>query len=167
MFIREEIESKKAKVRGLLDELGLDGIVIKKIANFAWLTGGGINYVGITSEVGICALAVTRNGDFVISNVIEAPRLRDEEQVVEMGFEQKTYPWHDDNGENAAVNAILPGGKIGSDFGFPGSADVNGRLNALRWSLDRWEIGRCLLSMHAEVSYVENVPKLWNGVTKY
>lgn len=142
MFIREEIEGKKAKVRKLLDELGLDGILLKKISNFAWLTGGAINYVGITSEVGICTLAVTRNGDYVISNVIEGPRLRDEEELVKQGYQQKTYPWHNDNGETEIVAAILPGGKIGSDFGYPGSTDVNGKLNELRWSLDQWEIER-------------------------
>ena len=142
MFIKEEIESKKAKVRKLLDELNLDGILIKRISNFAWLTGGGINYVGITAEVGICPILITREKDYVISNAVEMPRLRDEELVAEQGYEQRSYPWHNDAGEGETVAAIMKGGKLGSDFGFPGSADVSGRLNELRWSLTHWEVER-------------------------
>lgn len=142
MFVKEEIEGKKAKVRALLGELGLDGILIKRISNFAWLTGGGINYVGITSEVGICPILITKDRDYVISNVIEAPRLLDEEQVDQQGYEQLTYPWHDDAGEGACVAKAVASGKVGSDYGFPGSTDVSGRLNELRWSLTQWEVER-------------------------
>ncbi len=142
MFVREEIEGKKKKVRALLDELGLDGILLKKISNFAWMTGGGINYVGITSEVGICPILITRDKDYVISNRIEAPRLKDEELVAEQGYEQRMYPWHNDAGEAETVAAIMKGGKLGSDFGFPGSVDVNHPINLMRWSLTSWEVER-------------------------
>lgn len=142
MFIKEEIEGKKAKVRALLDELKLDGILIKRIGNFAWLTGGGINYVGITAEIGICPILITRGKDYLISNRVEEPRLRDEEMAAEQGYEQKVYPWYNDAGEAETVAALVPSGKIGSDFGFPGSVDVNPQLNNLRWSLTPWEVER-------------------------
>ncbi len=142
MFIKEEIEGKKAAVRRLLDELGLDGILIKKIANFAWLTGGGINYVGITSEVGICPILITRDKGYIISNHIEAPRLRDEELLLEQGYEQRDYPWYHDAGEGETITALVGQAKLGSDYGHPGSVDVNKQLNLLRWSLSRWEVER-------------------------
>ncbi|MCL2000931.1 MAG: aminopeptidase P family N-terminal domain-containing protein [Planctomycetes bacterium] len=142
MFVKEEIEGKREKVRNILSECGLDGILIKKISNFAWLTGGGINYVGITTEVGICPLLITKDKDYIISNKIEAPRLRDEELLLEQGYVQKEYPWYNDAGEAETVKAILGTGKIGSDYGFPGSMDVNPQLNLLRWSLTHWEVER-------------------------
>ncbi len=142
MFVKEEIEGKKRKVRQLLAELGLDGILIKKISNFAWLTGGGINYVGITSEVGICPILITRDKDYIVSNKIEAPRLKDEELLADQGYEQKTYAWHNDAGEAETVKAVMGSGKLGSDYGFPGSVDVNRQLNLLRWSLTHWEVDR-------------------------
>lgn len=142
MFVKEEIEEKKGKVRKLLDEFGLDGILVKRIANFAWLTGGGINYVGITTEMGICPILVTRDGDYVISNVIEAPRLRDEELLEDQGYQQLAYSWYNDAGEAEAIAGVMKGGKLGSDYGFPGSRDVSGRLNELRWSLSPWEVER-------------------------
>ncbi len=142
MFVKEEIEGKKQKVRKILSELGLEGILIKKVSNFAWLTGGGINYVGITSEVGICPILITKDKDYVISNKIEAPRLRDEELLLEQGYLQKEYPWHNDAGEAETVKTILGAGKVGSDYGFPGSVDVNRQLNQLRWSLTGWEVER-------------------------
>ena len=138
MFVKEELEEKRGKIRKLLDELGMDGILVKKIHNFAWLTGGGINYVGITSETGICPLLITRNGDYVISNCIEAPRLREEELMEDKGYRQAVYPWHNDKGEAEAVADLAKGGKLGSDCGHPGSVDVNQRLNLLRWSLSQW-----------------------------
>ena len=142
MFIKEEIETKKAKVRALLDALDLDGIMIKKISNFAWLTGGGINYVGLTSEVGICPAIITRDKDYIISNAVEAPRIRDEEMMIEQGYEQHSYPWHNDAGENEIVAKIMGSGKLGSDCGFPGSVDVNPQLNKMRWSLTSWDVQR-------------------------
>ena len=142
MFIKEEITGKKAKVRALLTELELDGLLIKKTSNFAWITGGGRNWVGITSEVGASPLLITKDQDYAISTVVEAPRLGEEELLPEQGYRQETYAWHNDAGEAETVAALMKGGKIGSDYGFPGSVDVNGHLNRLRWSLNDWEIER-------------------------
>ncbi|MDR2390136.1 MAG: aminopeptidase P family N-terminal domain-containing protein [Planctomycetota bacterium] len=142
MFVEEEIREKKAKVRELLGEFGLDGILIKRTANFAWITGGGINYVGITSDVGLCPVLVTRDRDYVIANQVEAPRIRDEEMMERQGYELKTCPWYDEGGESKAVAAIIGDGKLGSDCGHPGAMDVGASLNQLRWSLTPWEIDR-------------------------
>ena len=73
MFIQEEIQGKKALVKKLLEEQKLDGIYLKKSSNFAWLTGGRHNLVGVATEFGVAGLLITGNKDYVICNEIEAP----------------------------------------------------------------------------------------------
>ena len=49
--VRHEFDTKVARVRSLLAAKGLDAAFIKRQDNFAWLTCGGRNYVGM-GEVG-------------------------------------------------------------------------------------------------------------------
>jgi Xaa-Pro aminopeptidase len=142
MFVEEEIKGKKAKARELLEKFGLDGILIKRTANFSWITGGGINYVGITADVGLCPVLITRDRDYVIANQVEAPRIRDEEMMIEQGYELMSYPWYDEKGEGRIVTAIVGNGKLGSDCGYPSSVDMGEELNRLRRPLTSWEINR-------------------------
>ena len=43
----EERSIKLGRLRGMMEARGLDGVFLKRQDNFAWLTGGGINYVGL------------------------------------------------------------------------------------------------------------------------
>ena len=57
-------QEQTIKVQRLTDIMAakdLDAIYIKRQDNFAWLTCGGINYVGL-GEMGNCGLLVTRDG---------------------------------------------------------------------------------------------------------
>ena len=74
----EERSVKLNRLYAIMDDKNLDAIYLKRQDNFAWLTGGGINYVGL-GEMGNCGLLVTRDGKtYAITNNIEAPRMRDE-----------------------------------------------------------------------------------------
>jgi Xaa-Pro aminopeptidase len=139
-FVPEEITIKKAQVRELLGELGLDAVYLKKSANFSWLTGGGYNLVGLATEMGVAGALVTTDSLFIVCSNIEAPRMRDEERLGEEGYEIVAFPWNDD--QEAAIVAKLAGGKFGADHVFPGAVDISGRLNPLRYSLSSWEVER-------------------------
>ena len=76
----EERSIKLGRLRGMMEARGLDGVFLKRQDNFAWLTGGGINYVGL-GEMGNCGLLVTQKGTYAVTNNIEAPRMRDEEKL--------------------------------------------------------------------------------------
>ena len=52
------------------------------------MTCGGLNLVGITTEVGATSLLITEDSKFVISNNIEAPRMIEEEGLEKQGFRQ-------------------------------------------------------------------------------
>lgn len=142
MFVRDEIQVKIARVRAMLDDLGLDAALVKKTANYAWLTGGGINYVGVAGEVGVFPVLVARDRLYVIANNIEMARVLDEELLREQGYEPVSYPWYKETGEADAVAGLVGSLRLGSDCGFAGAKDVNGPLARLRWSLTPWEIDR-------------------------
>ena len=47
-------------------------LLLKRQANFSWMTCGGLNLVGITTEVGANSLLILEHGKYVLSNNIEA-----------------------------------------------------------------------------------------------
>jgi Xaa-Pro aminopeptidase len=139
-FVPEEIAEKKRRVRILLEALELEAVYLKKSANFAWVTGGGYNIVGLATEMGVAGVLLTGNRGYVVCSNIEALRMEKEERLVEQGYEIVTFPWNDDR--EAAIVAELAGGKFGADHPFPGAVDVSAKLNPLRYSLTPWEVER-------------------------
>lgn len=73
MVTRQEIQEKERRVREFMSSRGLGALLLKRQANYSWMTGGGLNLVGITTEFGATSLLITENSKFVISNNIEAP----------------------------------------------------------------------------------------------
>ena len=141
MVQHEEVQGKKAKVRQLLEKLALDGILLRKQCNFSWLTAGGLNLVGIATEMGVASLLITPDKEYVLCNNIEAPRIEQEEQLPEQGYEVRSYPWHDDQ-EQQLVKELTKNGRVGCDSPFPGTQDIVKEFNPLRYSLTPWEVER-------------------------
>lgn len=140
MSVQAEITEKLRRVRGLLRELKLDGVYLKRHANFAWITGGQTSVINIASDLGAVGILVTETDAFAISNSIEAPRLEREAQLPGLGFELRSFPWWDDR--EAKTVRELAGGALGADFGFPDARDVSGGVTALRYELTPWEVER-------------------------
>ncbi|MEW6264615.1 MAG: M24 family metallopeptidase [Thermodesulfobacteriota bacterium] len=141
MSITDEIKEKERRIRGLLQAKGLAGLLLKRQANFCWLTGGGLNLVGLTTEVGATSLLVTENSKYVISNNIEAPRMIEEEGLEEQGFIMKSFPWFEDR-EAALVKDLAGKGLVGADVPFPDTAILSDDLARLRYSLTPEEVKR-------------------------
>jgi Xaa-Pro aminopeptidase len=136
-----EIREKEKRVRDLLRSKGFAGILLKRQANFSWMTGGGLNLVGITTEMGATSLLITSNEKYLISNNIEAPRMIHEEGLQAQGFIPKTYPWYEDQ-ETAIVKTLVKEGPLGSDVPFPGAVTVAEEIARLRYSLTPEEVER-------------------------
>jgi Xaa-Pro dipeptidase len=137
----EEIEEKKKRLRGLLRELALDAVYLKKQCNFSWLTGGGSNVVGITLELGVTGLLITPSGAFAVCNNIEAPRMEREEKLGELGFEVHSFPWYEER-EGRIVRELAGGSRIGSDHPLADFFEVSRKIDPLRYSLTPWEVER-------------------------
>ena len=141
MVQHEEIQGKKAKVRQLMAQLGLDGILLRKQCNFSWLTAGGLNLVGIATEMGVASLLISPDKEYVLCNNIEAPRMEQEEQLPEQGYEIRSYPWYDEQ-EHQLVKELTNNGRVGCDTPFPGAQDISKEFNPLRYALTPWEVKR-------------------------
>jgi hypothetical protein len=50
---------------------------LRRSANFAWYTNGGDDRVDHASPLGVAEVLITLDGDYIFTNNIEAPRVRD------------------------------------------------------------------------------------------
>ncbi|MDR0578180.1 MAG: aminopeptidase P family N-terminal domain-containing protein [Candidatus Accumulibacter sp.] len=138
MTIEEEFRIKLERLRSLMRRKELDGIFLKRQDDFAWLSCGGRNYVG-AGDLGNCGLLVTADGHHAITNTIEAPRMLAEENLGQLGFAVRAGAWHDAAFEARSLEALVPGGRVGRDFG---GNDIAGEIKELRLELTEGEIGR-------------------------
>jgi Xaa-Pro dipeptidase len=141
MTMTDEIKEKERRVGDFLHSKGLKALLLKRQANFSWMTCGGLNLVGIATEMGATSLLITDNSKFVISNNIEAPRMIEEEGLEKQGFVIKTFPWYEDQ-EVSIVKELIGEGPLGSDVPFPNAQMLAEDVAKLRYSLTPEEIER-------------------------
>jgi Xaa-Pro dipeptidase len=134
MALMDEIKEKERRIREFLKLKGLKALLLKRQANFSWMTCGGLNLVGITTEMGATALLITEDSKYVISNNIESPRMIDEEKLEKQGFIVKTFPWYEDQ-EVPMVREIIRENPYGSDVPFQNAMVVAEDVARLRYSL--------------------------------
>jgi Xaa-Pro dipeptidase len=136
-----EIQEKERRVRQFLGEKGLRALLLKRQANFSWMTGGGLNLVGIATEVGATSLLITEDSKYVICNNIEAPRMIEEEGLQKQGFAVKTFPWYEDR-ETAILKELVGDGPVGCDVSSPNTVLLAEEIARLRYSLTPAELER-------------------------
>ncbi|MDR2134105.1 MAG: aminopeptidase P family N-terminal domain-containing protein [Treponema sp.] len=142
MTVKEELEIKLGRLRNLMRERKLSAVYIKRQDNFAWLSCGGKNYVGI-GDMGNCGLLVTAESRYAITNNIEAPRMAGEEGLEELGFAVHAGTWHDGNFEAETIKKLAgSGAALGLDFASPLGAGVAEEIKQLRFSLTESELER-------------------------
>jgi Xaa-Pro dipeptidase len=141
MAITEEIREKEGRIREFLGTKNLKALLLKRQANFSWITRGGLNLVGITTEVGATSLLITEKEKFAICNNIEAPRMINEERLEDQGFMVRSFPWYEDQ-EVAIVKDLVGDGPVGSDVPFPNSTVLAEDIARLRYSLTPEEMDR-------------------------
>jgi Xaa-Pro dipeptidase len=124
-------------VRAVLGETGLDAVVLRRPENFAWYSGGADNRVDHASPTGVADIVVTHTGEHVMTNNIEAPRMRGEQVP---GWDVVEYEWYAGPGD--LIDKLAGGGAIGSDAPDPSEVDVAGLVAPLRYRLDGDAIDR-------------------------
>jgi antitoxin VapB len=127
----EELEIKLEKTRALLSEHDLDGLLLRRTANFSWLTGGACSWVNVAEETGLAALLVTAKERYLITNNIEAPRLRQEAHLEQMGWQFVVSPWYD---PGDPIAPLVHGLRLATDGLYPGT-DISPQLSRLRMDL--------------------------------
>lgn len=127
-----ESERKLKIIRNWMAERNIDGLVLQKVGSFAWATCGAASYINIASSEGVATLLITRDHQYLITNNIEAPRLEQEEKLVEQGWEFQLSPWH----ASQEIMADLGRGlKLAADSPYLGTIDLSADLARLRSKL--------------------------------
>ena len=84
--------NRRNRLDSLLDRRNLEALWFARPNSFAWLTGG-TNVIDRESAVGVAAAGYDAESVVVVTNSIEADRLRDEQLPADMGV--SVFPWHD------------------------------------------------------------------------
>jgi len=138
----EEVLVKEKRLHRLMDEKKIDAVLLKKQANFSWLTAGGYNMVGIATEGGVTSLLITKTSRYVVSNRIETQRMLIEEGLGELGFQPLEFEWYVDR-EAEMIRKIVPDlTKVAADVGFADTRNMDGEIKKLRYSLTENEVER-------------------------
>lgn len=138
-----EIQIKRERLNEFLDHHGLDGILLSRRNNFAWITGGRDNHIANNTPVGVAGILATRERRICLANSIESPRMKNEE-LAGTGIEVIAFPWWDPAATRKTVKEVIGGQKIAADsedFGLSLPA-LSPDFDQLRWSLTEPEIVR-------------------------
>ncbi len=141
MAVDAEISEKERRVREFLHQKGLKALLLKRQANFSWLTAGGLNLVGITTEMGATSLVITEKEKFCLASNIEAPRMSEEEGLDKQGYVLRSFPWHEER-EGAILRELAGEGPVGCDVPFPNTVFLAEEIARLRYSLTPEEVER-------------------------
>jgi Xaa-Pro aminopeptidase len=161
----DEVTAKLDRTRQFLDEADLGAMVVNTRANFAWLTAGGLSHVVLSSESGVGSLVVTPDGQHLLTDNIEAPRLEDEE-VGDLPFEIHYMQW--DEADTEEMLSTVASEPWGADATLPFARDVSDSFNRLRWQLMEPEIERYeQLATMASEAVAETGREIERGMTEH
>jgi Xaa-Pro dipeptidase len=131
------LESRRVKLRDLMDRLGLGALLMRRPANFAWYTGGADNRVDHADPLGVAGILLTREAEYVFTDNIEAPRMRGEEAP---DFEVIEHPWYE--GPTQTLRALIGDSPLGADFPASDAREVSADISPFRYVLDDEAIER-------------------------
>ena len=137
----DEVESKLDALRGWLDHIDLDAVLISSQGGFAWVTGGGDNCVSLGEEAGAASVLVTREDAYLLAANLELRRVV-EEQVAGAPLTPVDWPWHDEEGEGQIVERLCDPARAVSDLGRLGLPGAPPELAELRLTLLPPELDR-------------------------
>ena len=135
-----ELDTKLGLIRQALDANGLAGVRLRGVDWFAWATCGGSSAVLLAAEQGVGEVFVTADGAWVVTDTIEAERLRAEE--VPAGLEVWFAPWNDPAARPAFIAERVGDGRVASDRPGPGEEPLPPELVAAKRRLVPEEIER-------------------------
>lgn len=124
-------ENRRQDLLETMDRSGLGAVLLSLPANFAWYTGGADNRVDPSVPLGVATVLVTPDAEYVVTDNIEASRMREEQTP---GFEVIEYPWYEE--APPLYRELAGGASLGADFPLEGARDVSEEVAPLRYVLD-------------------------------
>ncbi|WP_034917836.1 M24 family metallopeptidase [Erwinia sp. 9145] len=144
---------KLQRLRQLLHDKQLDGVLLTRRDNVAWLTEGASFYVVDRAEVGVASLLVAADAVTLIAPENELPRILAEEPLP-FAINTRSYAWYQT--PDAALGTWP---RIGSDTPRAGATDLQNALIDLRHGLNAAERERFALLGQQVAAVVEDVAR--------
>ena len=164
-----EIDIKIGRIKKLLEEENLDALYLTRQANFSWITAGSSSVVTICTEDGVAAILITKDGrKFAITDEVEANRLKEEQQIEDLGFEVISQAWYEKRNEEFIKQIVGSLDKVGSDIFFGAARMIQDKINPLRFSLTQNEICRYqYLGDHMSAALEKYLATVKPGMSEY
>src|SRR5215203_3812341 len=124
-------ETRDRSQRELMDQRGVGALLLSSPANFAWYTGGADNRVDHSDPVGVASVLLTGEDSYILTNNIEAPRMREEQTP---GMEVVEHPWHEEPAE--LLRELTGDASVGTDVSSGFGQDLSAEIPPLRYVLD-------------------------------
>lgn len=96
----KEIDRKLRRLREKMAREKIGAVRLRGVDWFAWATGGGDSAVLFAEEAGVAEVLVSDSGAWILTNRIEAERIRADEAG---GFEVMEFPWESSTAREAFV----------------------------------------------------------------
>ena len=138
--ILAETASKLERLREWMRVQDLDGVLISRRDNFAWLTVGGDNHVLKNTETGAGHLLITPDEQTLLAYSMDARRIL-EEQLPGQRYETLTRRWYE--GDPRGLASTLVKGRLAADTPLPGCEERSLEISRLHDPLTELEIDRC------------------------
>ncbi|AFZ65951.1 M24 family metallopeptidase [Deinococcus peraridilitoris] len=135
-----EVAAKLGRLLEVLEGAGASALRLKGSEWFAWATAGGSNVVQLASETGVAEILVTHEGAFILTNDIEAERLREEE--ITAPFTVWSHPWADEHAREVRIRELSRGGRVICDRPQGDEGPLPAGTAQLRWTLLDGEVER-------------------------
>lgn len=166
---KEEIEIKVQRIINLLEKENLDALYLNRQANFSWITAGSINWVTICTEDGVASVLITKDGKkYAITDQVEAQRMKDEQQLEDLGFEIISQAWYEKRDAEFITKIVGSLDRVGSDIHFADTKMIQDKINPLRHSLTYNEICRYqYLGDHQSQAMEKYLATVKPGMTEY
>ncbi|RZA06235.1 MAG: peptidase M24, partial [Proteobacteria bacterium] len=133
----KELDRKLNRLRGQMARKNISCLRLKGVDWFAWATCGGDSTVALNEEAGVAEVLVTESAAWILTNRIEAERIRQEEagalSVVE-------FPWESTAAREAFVRSKAK--EIHSDYPAGEERKLDRSFLELRLTLEPEEVER-------------------------
>lgn len=160
-----ELAEKENRVKALMAQAGVEALLLERVSSFAWYTGGAACFVNTTTDKGVASLLITPQAKYLITNNIEAPRLKAEEELADHGYEFVVGNWWE---ASQAVARLTEGLRLGADGLYPGALDLSAEIAHLRARLLPQEVERFRdLGARCGQAIEAAARALWPGMTEY
>ncbi len=134
-----EFETKLRRILHLLDDHGLDGLLLQRVSSFSWATCGGRSEVNLASTTGAAQLLITRKGRYLITSNLEESRYKTQNWVESQGWEVCIAPWY---AEGDLLVHLANGLRLGADMPYRDALDLSVDISRLRSELTAPEMER-------------------------